>query len=356
MVADKEYMKLALDLAQKAKGMTSPNPMVGCIIVKNNKIIGKGYHKKAGRGHAEIVALRNAGKNADGATMYVTLEPCSHYGKTGPCVNKIIKAGIKEVIIAMKDPNPLVDGISVLKKSKIKVTTGILEDEARKLNEFWIKYITTKKPFVLLKIAMTLDGKIAAKGKGLKYITNTKSRAYVHELRKDMDAVLVGVGTIINDNPELTTRLVKGKNPIKIVVDSTLKIPLNSKVFKGPGKLYVATTVNAPKEKLGKIINKGAKIILTKSKNGKVDLQDLMKKLGKLQITSLMIEGGQKIFNSAIKEKIADKIMIFIAPKVMGNGISLIESLKLAKSDRINLRNIRVKKFEEDIMIEGYAK
>src|SRR3989338_8836491 len=231
MISHKKYMAIALKLAEKGRGYVSPNPLVGCVIVKRGKIVGKGYHKKYGEEHAEINALRAAGKKANNATMYVNIEPCSHWGKTSPCTEKIVEAGIREVIVAIEDPNPLVDGYKELKFRGLKTKIGILEEEAIKLNEVFIKYIKTKKPFVMLKLAMSLDGKIATSTGDSKYITSTEARKYVHQIRNDVDAVMVGINTVIRDDPILDSRLVKGKNPIKVIVDSSLKMPEKAKVL-----------------------------------------------------------------------------------------------------------------------------
>ena len=238
-------MQTAIALARKGIGKTSPNPAVGAVIVKNGRIIGKGYHKKAGRAHAEINALKQAGIKAKGAEMYITLEPCNHFGRTPPCTDVIIKAGIKKVFIGMKDPNPLVAGKGVrrLRSAGMDVEVGILEDECRGINEAYIKYITTKTPFVTLKLASTLDGKIATAAGESKWITGEDARRFAHRMRREADAVMVGIGTVLKDNPELTTRLVKGKDPIRIVVDSQLRIPVNAKVLnKKRGGIIIATT------------------------------------------------------------------------------------------------------------------
>src|SRR3972149_5350146 len=226
-----KYMKRAIDLALMAKGRTSPNPMVGAVIIKGGKIAGEGYHKKAGTQHAEVNAINSAGKNAKDGIMYVTLEPCCHQGRTPPCTKTIIKSGIKKIVIGMVDPNPIVSGkgIEELKGAGIQVSTGLLEKECKRLNEVYIKYITTKKPFVLLKVAMSLDGKIATCKRGSKWITSEPSRERVHNLRDEVDAVMVGIGTVLQDNPNLTVSLKRGnvKNPIRIIVDSQLRIPLD---------------------------------------------------------------------------------------------------------------------------------
>ena len=355
MISHKKYMDLAIKLAERGKGITSPNPMVGCIVVKRGRIVGKGFHKKAGTEHAEVLALNDAGKKAINSTLYVNMEPCSHWGRTPPCTERIVEAGVREIIIGMKDPNPLVDGFRELKFRGLKTKIGILEKDAKKLNEVFIKYIKTKRPFVILKVAMSVDGKIATSTGDSKYITSKEARTYVHQLRSDVDAVMIGLNTLLRDNPELTPRLVKGKDPMKIVVDSSLKIPKSCNLMKDPAKLIIATTSKAPKNAVKKLQQKGINVIVTKSKNGMVELQDLMKQLGKHEITSVMIEGGSQLNSSAIKEGIVDRVLIFTAPKIIGNGIGAIGSLGIKKiNNAINLKNPLTRKIGKDLLIEGY--
>jgi len=354
MISHKKYMDVAIQLAEKGKGYVSPNPLVGCIIVKRGKIVGKGYHKKYGETHAEINALKAAGKKANNATMYVNIEPCSHWGKTSPCTETIVEAGIREVVVGMEDPNPLVDGYKELKFRGLKTRIGILRDKAKKLNEAYIKYIKTKRPFVILKLAMSLDGKIATSTGDSKYITSREARKYVHQLRNDVDAVMVGINTITRDNPILDSRLVKGKNPTKIIVDSTLKISERAKVLKDPSKVIIATTKKAPKKKIDKLHQKGIQVLVLKPKAGLVDLKELMKELGKSGITPVMIEGGAELSGNAIKEGIVDKLLIFTAPKIIGNGLGPIKNLGIKKVNKaINLKNISTKKIGKDLLIEG---
>ena len=348
-------MDLTIKLAEKGRGLTSPNPMVGCIIVKRGRIVGKGFHKKAGTEHAEVLALNDAGKKAVNSTMYVNLEPCSHWGRTPPCTERIVESGVREVIIGMKDPNPLVDGFRELKFRGLKTKIRILEDEAKRLNEAYIKYMKAKRPFVILKVAMSVDGRIATTSGDSKYITSKEARAYVHQLRTEVDAVMVGVNTVLKDNPELTPRLVKGKDPIKIVVDSTLKIPKNSNLMKEPSKLIIAATNRAPKAEIKKLEQKGVKVIVTKSNKGMVDLNELMKQLGKLEIITVMIEGGTQVNSSAIKEGIVDKVLIFAAPKIIGNGKGAIGNLGIKRiSNAIDIKNPVMRRIDRDLLIEGY--
>ena len=354
MISHKKYMAIALKLAEKGKGYVSPNPLVGCVIVKRGKIVGKGYHKKYGEEHAEINALRAAGKKANNATMYVNIEPCSHWGKTSPCTEKIVEAGIREVIVGMEDPNPLVDGYKELKFRGLKTRIGIRRDEAQKLNQAYVKHMKTKKPFVILKLAMSLDGKIATSTGDSKYITGMEARKYVHQLRNDADAVMVGINTVMRDDPLLDSRLVKGKNPIKVIVDSSLKISERAKVLKDASKVIIATTPKAQKGKIEKLQHKGVRVIVLKPKKGLVDLNELMKELGKSEIALVMVEGGAELSGNAIREGIVDKVLIFTAPKIIGNGLEPIKNLGIKKVDKaIALKNVLTKKIGKDLLVEG---
>lgn len=358
---DKFFMKRALRLAKKANYKTSPNPMVGAVIVKDGKIIAEGYHKKAGLPHAEAEAIMKSPKNLKGSTLYVTLEPCCHKNKrTPPCTDAIISSGIKRVVIAMRDPNPEVSGkgIELLRNHGIEVVEGILVDEAKKLNEFYIKYITTKIPFVIIKIAMTLDGKIATPEGESKWITSEKSRKLVHKLRSQVDAILTAYGTVINDNPQLTSRIKRGRNPIRIVIDPELKIPINYHIYNPPPKTIAVVKddfLTAEKERI--LSNRGVEFITYNS--DKVELNWLMKELGKRGIISLMIEGGSSLNAYAIQQKIGDKIMAFIAPKIIGGknsypcvGGNFYRSL----NEAIEIEGLSIKKIGRDILIEGYFK
>lgn len=359
-----EYMRLALKLALRAKGQTSPNPLVGALIVKNGKIVGQGFHLRAGTPHAEIHALKNAGAQAKGAELYLNLEPCSHYGRTPPCVDAIIQSKIKKVFVGMVDSNPLVQGkgIKKLREAGIEVFTRILEKECRKVNEVFIKYISTGRPFVILKTAASLDGRIAAESGDSKWITNEKSREYVHRLRSEVDAVMVGIGTVKKDDPHLTSRLKnrKGKDPIRIIVDSTLRISPKAKVLnlKSPAPTIIATTTKASPQKIKAIAHKGVRVIVIPSKD-KVNLNALMEALGREEITSILIEGGSEINTSALEAGIVDKVIFFYAPRIIGGkkaplivggkGVS-----KVKKS--LALHQIKIRRFGDDVMIEGYLK
>lgn len=354
-------MRRALELAKLGIGAVNPNPLVGAVIVRKGEIIGEGYHKAYGGPHAEVNAFNNAVEDVRNAHMYVTLEPCSHYGKTPPCAKAIVEKGIKKVTISMMDPNPLVSGkgIEILKNNGIEVEVGLLEEESRKLNEIFIKYITTKEPFCIMKTASTLDGKIATVTGDSKWVTNEKSREYVHYTRHRLSAIMVGVDTVIKDNPSLTTRLkdTKGRNPLRIIVDSSARIPFDSKVFKEEGRTIIATTEKASKDKLNSIKELGGEIIITPLKEDRVDLNFLMKRLGEEKIDSVLLEGGGTLNYSALRAGIVDKVMTFIAPKIIGGALAKTpvagEGIEFMK-DAINLKDINITRFDDDILIEGY--
>ena len=359
-------MKMAIKLAEKGKGRVSPNPLVGASVVKEDRIVGQGYHARYGDQHAETKALQEAGSEAKGATIYINLEPCCHHGQTPPCVDEIIKAGISRAVISVKDPNPIVNGksIDLLKKKGIKVKIGVLEKTALKLNEFFFKYITTGTPFVILKSGMSMDGKVATKTGESRWITSEVSREYVHQLRNQIDATLVGIETILRDNPRLTTRLKngQGRDPIRVVIDSLLRIPIRMRVFtqESDAGNIIITTFNAPIDRTKKIESAGAKVLFVKPKGrNRVDMEAMVKELGKLQISSLLIEGGPGINASAIQEGIVDKVIMFIAPMIIGGKIapSAIQGEGIAiLEEAVRIDDIKIKKLAEDLMVEGYVK
>ena len=294
---DERYMRIALQLAKKAEGRTDPNPLVGSLVVKNNRIVGRGYHKMCGLPHAEVNAIRTAGPRAKGATLYVTLEPCGHFGRTPPCTDAIIKSGIKRVVIAMRDPNAINNGrgIAKLKRSGIKITFGVLEDDARSMNPAYIKFITRSMPYVTLKIAESLDGKIATKTGDSKWITSAPSRRYVHDLRSKVGAVMVGVNTLVKDDPLLTSRIRGRKEPVRIVVDSTLKTPLRSRIFSNLDRspVIIATIKGHPAGRLKKYELAGAEVLQVRSRKGRVDLKDLLKALGRMIVLASCLLSGR---------------------------------------------------------------
>lgn len=359
---DKKYMEQALTIAQYGIGRTSPNPMVGAVIVNNGRVVGQGWHRQAGTPHAEVHALQQAGELARGATMYVTLEPCSHYGRTGPCVDAVIAAGIKKVVVAMTDPNPLVAGrgIKKLRATGIEVIDGVLATEAAQINEVFIKWISTQMPFVVLKSAMSLDGKIAAYTGHSQWITGSEARERVHQLRDCYDGILVGIGTVLADNPSLTTRLsYPGKNPLRIIVDSKARIPLDAQVITDGLPTVLAVTSQAPHSKLETLRACGVQVLLVDSKQGRVNLPQLFKTLGQQGITSILVEGGASINAAVLEENLVDKVQWFIAPKIIGgkdapgpvggNGVADVNHAKL-------LEDIKMETMGEDILISAYVR
>lgn len=353
------FMREAIALAKKGVGRTSPNPAVGAVIVKGGKVIGKGFHRKAGLPHAEIEAIASVKGSLKGAALYVTLEPCCHFGKTPPCTEAVLASGIKKVVIGMKDPNPRVSGKGVKRLSEegVEVISGVLEDECRALNGPFIKYMRTGVPFVTLKLASTLDGKIATASGESKWITGEASRKLVHKLRVAADAVMVGSGTVIKDDPELNVRHgVKGRNPVKVVLDSTFKIPLTAKVFKNGGRLIVFTSKDASATKIKKATSLGAEVIAVPKKNGALDINRVLKELGRREITSVLVEGGGRLAASLIREQAVDKVMIFIAPMILGaDGLPSVAGLGIDKLNKaFRLERTSFRKSGDDILIEGY--
>jgi len=353
-------MREALELALKGIGKTSPNPAVGCVIVKNGKIIGRGYHKKAGKPHAEINAMRDAKRNKKdvrGATMYVTLEPCCFYGRTPPCTKAIINAGIQRVVAAMKDPNPKVagKGFKELRKASIEVKSGVLEEDAKEINEAYIKFMTTGLPFVIAKAALSADGKMAAKRGALKWITGEKARLEGRKLRALVDAVIVGANTVVKDNPRLTCRVKGCRNPKRVIVDARLIINEKSKVFNKEAETIVATTSKAPKKKIAALKKRGANVLVI-GNGDRVDLKKLLKELASMEVTSIMIEGGGKLLGSAFDAGIVDKVIFFITPKIIGPGISIESKAFKTIDDAFRLKDIEMMPIGEDLMIVGYPR
>jgi diaminohydroxyphosphoribosylaminopyrimidine deaminase / 5-amino-6-(5-phosphoribosylamino)uracil reductase len=352
------YMQRALRLAERARGRTSPNPMVGALLVKNNRIISEGYHKKAGTPHAEVLAIDNAGKNARGATLYVSLEPCCHRDKrTPPCTAKIIDAGIRKVVVSMKDPNPKVagKGITELEKAGVIVLSGIAEERAVKLNESYIKYITTGEPFMTLKVAMTLDGKIATPEGESKWITGEKSRKMVHRLRGISDAVLTAVGTVKADDPVLTCRISGYKSPVRVIIDPSFETGVDSRILSCPPDTIIVSREPVHEEKMNSFKKNGVSFITFKGE--KPDLRLLIRKLGMRGITSVLIEGGSSLSSYCLEAGIVDKVMFFIAPKIIGGRASFpaVGGKTFRRlEDAFRIRDIKTRRIGEDILIEGY--
>jgi len=353
------YMRLALKLAQKGRGFVSPNPLVGALIVKDGQIIGRGYHQRYGDHHAEVNAFQDAGKNVAGATLYVTLEPCCHKGKTPPCVDSILEHKIKRVIIGAVDSNPLVScqGINYLQSKGIEVITGILEQECRKLNEVFFHYMETGLPFVTLKYAQTLDGRIATATGQSKWISSPAAIKFAHRLRAEHDAILVGSGTVLQDNPELTVRHVRGRNPLRVIVDSKLEIPLQAKILAvtAQAQTLIATTKKADDHQFKQFQDRGAEIItVAADKNGNVDLKKLLKILAAKNISSVLVEGGAKIITSILRNNLSNRLITIISPKILGEGISAVGDLhitSLASAKKLFIK--KIKKIGSDIMIDS---
>ncbi len=368
---DQAYMAVALDMAKAAYGQTSPNPVVGAVVVNEGAIVGMGAHLKAGGPHAEVHALQMAGDRAKGATLYVTLEPCSHHGRTPPCAEAILAAGIARVVVASLDPNPLVGGrgIAMLRGAGCDVTTGVLEAEARRLNEVFFHYITAKKPFVTVKTASTLDGKIATRTGHSRWVTGESSRAQVHQLRRQHDAILVGVGTVLADDPALTARTgdgkeLTGKQPIRIILDSTLRTPLDAQVVAdGLAATWIYTTDRAPQEKRLALLKRGVDVIVVAGSDERqpdthVSIEQVLTSLGSRGITSLLVEGGAAVNGAFLQARAIHKLISFLSLKLIGgsvapapfggNGFALMD-------EAIALTDIEVTQIDaSDLCITGY--
>lgn len=354
-------MRRAMELALKAQGQTFPNPLVGALVVKNGRIISGGYHQKAGLSHAEVEAIDKAGRKAKGADLYVTLEPCTHYGKTPPCVDRILESGIKRVFAGMIDPNPLNNGkgIKLLREHRIKVECGILEDELRKINQPFLKYITRKMPYVTVKVGQSLDGKIALKSGESQWITSLPAREYSHSLRPLYDGIMVGVNTVIRDNPFLSGA---PERPLtKIVADSSLSTPVEANIFKKPGEVIIASL----KEKSGQetesrgLLFAKARILEVKENNGQLNLCDLLKKLWRLGLCNILVEGGGTLIGSMFDYGLVDKVMFFIAPKIIGgkDSIGSVMGRGISRLDKaLNLKDVKIKMIGEDLLVEGLVK
>ncbi len=364
MEPDERYMWMALDLARQGLGKTNPNPMVGAVLVKDGEVLGTGYHEQAGLPHAEIIALQDAGERARGATLYVNLEPCSHQGRTPPCVDAIIGAGIRKVVLAAADPNPLVSGqgIGKLQEAGIIVKKGILEEKALRLNEVFIKYITTRRPFVVVKAAMTLDGKIATRQGESQWISGEKSREFVHKLRSISDGIMVGINTVLYDNPRLTVRLdgtEQTVQPWRIIVDSQGRLPLEARVSRGPdgSRTLLATTQAIPPGKMEALSAQGVEVVALPDRQGRVDLDELMLELGKREISALLVEGGGALNYSLLEGSLIDKIYLFIAPLLLGGEKAPspfagegVESL----TESWVVENMELKQLDNDLLVIGY--
>lgn len=361
-----DYMQQALSLAKLALGHASPNPAVGAVVVKEGVIVGEGYTQPPGFAHAEVVALQQAGGKAKGATMYVTLEPCSHYGRTPPCTQAIIAAGIAEVHLSMIDPNPLVcgRGKAGLEVAGIRTVLGEYEEEAQGINESYVKFIAGGMPFILAKFAMSLDGKIATKTGDSRWISGEESRRYVHYLRHQVDAIMVGVNTIIADDPQLTARAGKEggqaeKQPLRIIVDSKGRTPPTARVLQMPGKTLIAVARGIEPAKAGALTQAGAEVLQVPSREERVDLVELLRVLGKREVTSLLVEGGATLFGSLFEQDLVDKLLVFIAPIIIGGGEakSSVGGKGVEKvAQAMSLTRVKVEKLGDDVLISGYVR
>jgi diaminohydroxyphosphoribosylaminopyrimidine deaminase/5-amino-6-(5-phosphoribosylamino)uracil reductase len=359
---DEIFMEKALMLARRGLGKTSPNPMVGAMVVKGRKILGKGYHRRYGGAHAEVNALRNAKANVKGASMYVTLEPCCHHGWTPPCVDALMEAGIGRVVIGTPDPNPRVNGkgIQDLLNNGIPVKVGVLEERCRELNEAYFKYVQTGIPFITLKFAQSLDGRIATKTGNSRWISSPGTLRLAHKLRSTHDGVLVGVGTVLVDDPSLTVRLVKGRNPQRIIVDGRLRIPLTAKILhdEGVNKTSIVATEGANRKKAQSLKNLGVEILWApKNRWGEIDMEDLLGTLGRMGITSVLVEGGATVITSFLRERLADKVVIIMAPKLIGEGIEAVGNLEIRDiHEALQISRMKTRRLGDDIVIEGYLR
>ncbi|MGI6451989.1 MAG: bifunctional diaminohydroxyphosphoribosylaminopyrimidine deaminase/5-amino-6-(5-phosphoribosylamino)uracil reductase RibD [Syntrophomonadaceae bacterium] len=358
------YMKRALELAVLGTGRTSPNPMVGAVIVKDSKIVGEGYHSRAGMPHAEIYALRQAGEAARGSTLYVTLEPCSHFGRTPPCVKAIVDSGIKKVVAAVLDPNPKVagKGMAFLKNAGINCEVGILENEARKLNEVFFKYITTGKPFVTVKTAMTLDGKIATYTGDSRWITGEKARQFVHQLRNNYDAIMVGIGTVLADDPLLNTRLdmKETRDPVRVIIDGNLDLPEEGQIARSSinQRTLVFTARIEKADKARRLKAMGMEVIEVGGSPSQVPIDQVLDELGQREICSVLVEGGAELNAYLFEHKLVDKVYWFIAPKIIGgrNAVTPVAGNGLAlMKDAMNLQDAEIERMDKDILITAYT-
>ncbi|MGB9742153.1 MAG: bifunctional diaminohydroxyphosphoribosylaminopyrimidine deaminase/5-amino-6-(5-phosphoribosylamino)uracil reductase RibD [candidate division WOR-3 bacterium] len=356
--ADRQFMLEALELAFRGCGLVSPNPMVGAVLVKNGKIVGRGYHRRFGAAHAEVEAIRDAGKNARGATLYVTMEPCCFEGKTPACTAAIINAGISRVITAMLDPNPRVNGngVKCLRRQGIQVEVGLLEDQARRLNEAYITFMSEHRPFVILKVAATIDGMMATGEGESRWITGERARAAGQLLRLMSDAVLVGVNTVLNDNPLLTCRLTPEKKLLRVILDSSLRLPDDSRLLDEPGPVLVFTA-SRQTDKIRRIEKAGAQVIrVRQERKGRLNWQDIMNELYHRQVTSVLIEGGATVVASALEAGVVDKAYFFQAPKVLGPGKLFSAGIKPRTPETaLTLRDVRHIELGDDLLTEGYV-
>lgn len=361
MQNDEYFMRMALVQARRGEGRTSPNPCVGAVIVKDGRVLSTGYHKKAGTPHAEVNAIRKTAESLSGSTIYVTLEPCSHTGKTPPCTELIVDRGISRVVIGVTDPNPLVDGrgIDFLKKNGIEVVVGILHDDCKEIILPFIKMITRGVPWMIMKGGISLDGKINYSRGNSGWITGEQSLGEVHKMRDKVDAILVGSGTVLIDDPSLTTRLEgrKGKDPVRVIIDTCLRLPLNSSVFhlKSDAPTWIFCSIDAPEKKKSELEDLGVKVRIVSSVDSGLNLLQVMEALGKLGVCSVLVEGGARLHGSLLKERLFDAACLFYAPLFAGDdGVSLVEGCRVqGRSFAPRLADVSYKRMGDDMMIAG---
>jgi diaminohydroxyphosphoribosylaminopyrimidine deaminase / 5-amino-6-(5-phosphoribosylamino)uracil reductase len=358
-----DYMKLALRLAAKGAGWVSPNPMVGAVVVKNGRVVGQGYHRRAGLPHAEVEALAAAREAASGADLYVTLEPCNHQGKTPPCTRAILAAGVRRVIIAARDPNPRVTGggAKFLASRGVEVSQGLLDAEARRLNEAWMHWVNTGRPWVMAKAACSLDGKIATVGGESQWLTGEAARGLGHRLRHRVDAIVVGVGTVLADNPQLTTRRPRGqgKDPIRVVLDSRLRLPLTSRLLnlESPAPTWVATTSQAPADTIRALKERGAQALMLPEDAGRVSLAALLEELGSRQVQSLLVEGGAETLGAFFDQRLVNQFYFFYAPKILGGQLApgMVGGQGIVHLGQAHIaRDLSVRRVGGDLLVSGY--
>jgi diaminohydroxyphosphoribosylaminopyrimidine deaminase/5-amino-6-(5-phosphoribosylamino)uracil reductase len=362
-MTETSYLKLALNLAVRGAGWVSPNPMVGAVVVKEGQVVGRGYHRRAGAPHAEVEALRAAGEAARGADLYVTLEPCNHQGRTPPCTQAILGAGVRRVIIATRDPNPRVTGggAEFLAAQGVDVNVGLLAAEARRLNEAWFHYVNTGRPWVMAKAACSLDGKIATVGGESQWLTGEPARALGHRLRHRVDAIVVGIGTVLADNPQLTTRRPRGpaKDPIRVVLDSRLRLPLTSRLLHldSQAPTWVATTSQAPPDTIRALKARGAQVLVLPADAGRVSLAALLEELGTRQVQSLLVEGGAETLGAFFDQKLVHQFNFFYAPKILGGQLApgMVGGHGIIHLGEAHIaRDLRVRRVGGDLLVSGY--
>ena len=351
------FMKRAIALARRGMGRVSPNPLVGAVVVQNGQIVGEGYHLYQKRDHAEVVALQSAGPGSAGASLYINLEPCTHHGRTPPCVDRIVEARVSRVFVAGRDPNPQVagQGLGRLQKQGVGVHEDLCREEAIHLNEKFFHFIETSRPFVLLKLALTLDGKIATGSGESQWITGSKARKEAHRLRYEYDAILVGINTVLKDDPALDVRWTRSNSIVKVILDSRLRTPIEARLFNSSDGVIILCGRQASKRKF-ETLSKQATVIRVPGKNGQLDWNEVLTQLGQLKMTSLIIEGGSRVAASALRAGIVQKINFFYGPKIIGgSGRSGIENLGVARlEEALKLSALRVRGLTPDFMVEGY--